>query len=129
MQTLLIGNLVPHFAVRLLDGQPIRYGDLWQRRNLLLVAVADEATESAQRYLSGLSAIVPALEANETNLVVTSDRIAGLPAPSVVVADRWGEIVHLGASQPGREDELPQPKDLLEWIRFLRIQCPECPAS
>jgi hypothetical protein len=30
---------VPHFEVTTVDGQHVRYDDIWQRRNLVLVVV------------------------------------------------------------------------------------------
>jgi hypothetical protein len=50
--------------------------------------------------------------------------VADVAAPAVVVADQWGEVAHVAAAS--RPEGLPDPDALLDWIRFLRIRCPEC---
>jgi peroxiredoxin len=48
----------------------------------------------------------------------------GPGAAAVLVADEWGEI-HF-AAETGLAHELPSPGELVEWVRFIAIQCPEC---
>ena len=48
----------------------------------------------------------------------------GLKSAAIVVSDEWGEI-HF-AAEAGAEHELPRPEELVEWARFIAIQCPEC---
>ena len=56
--------------------------------------------------------------------MITRDTVSGIPSPAVIVADRWGEIVHIAAgSQAG---ELPQAHELVEWVTYVQHQCPEC---
>jgi hypothetical protein len=56
--------------------------------------------------------------------VVTRDGVPGIQSPAVVVADRWGEVVHVAAtSQVG---ELTSPAELLQWVDYLGRRCPEC---
>jgi hypothetical protein len=116
---------VPHFDVTTVDGRRIRYADLWQHRNLVLVFVAGEPAEP-QSYAQAVLARARDFEAAETALVVTAGRVAGLPAPGVVVADRWGEIVYRSAEGGAA---LPGADELLDWVHFVRMQCPECPPS
>jgi cystathionine beta-lyase/cystathionine gamma-synthase len=43
-----------------------------------------------------------------------------------VVADRWGEILFLDSpSDPTWR--VPDVDELLSWVHFAQIQCPECP--
>jgi hypothetical protein len=44
--------------------------------------------------------------------------------PGVVVADRWGEIVHVATTS--QVDILTSPEDLLDWLDYLEKRCPEC---
>ncbi|HWP99004.1 MAG TPA: hypothetical protein VNK92_00915 [Vicinamibacterales bacterium] len=120
-------DLLPHFEVATLDGRRARYGEIWQRRNLVLVLLDGAETREAQRYARRLAERAADFAAADTALVCTADPIAGLPSPGVIVADRWGEIVHVAAAPAGRLDELPQVDELLDWVRFVRMQCPECP--
>jgi hypothetical protein len=55
---------------------------------------------------------------------VTADRVPGIQSPAVVVADRWGEIVHVATTS--RVDDLTSPEELLEWVDYLHRRCPEC---
>ncbi|HEU5049980.1 MAG TPA: hypothetical protein VFU00_06620 [Gemmatimonadales bacterium] len=43
---------------------------------------------------------------------------------AVTIADQWGEIYF--AADAGAGHDLPRCEDVVEWIRFLAIQCPEC---
>lgn len=51
-------------------------------------------------------------------------RQLGLRGAAVVIADEWGEIYF--AADSGAEHELPAPEEIVEWVRFISIQCPEC---
>lgn len=48
----------------------------------------------------------------------------GEPRLSVFITDRWGEVVF--ACRTGRGDPTPVAADLLDWLRFVDQQCPEC---
>jgi hypothetical protein len=118
------GQRVPDFSVSSLDGTAVHYGDLWQRRNLLLVTLPPDASPESGGYAARLSARVAELTSNETACVITRNPVPGAEPPSVVVADRWGEI-HFAAHAAGVAD-LPGPDELLDWLRYVQMQCPEC---
>ncbi|MNC86498.1 hypothetical protein D3C83_21660 [compost metagenome] len=122
MQLLQPGDPVPHFVVSTIEGGTLRYADLWQRRNLVLVKLPAGGPHGD--YVSGLTAVAAEFRAHDTACVMTTDRIPGLPSAGVVVADRWGEIVHV-ATAP-RAAGLPAARELLEWVEFLEHRCPEC---
>lgn len=46
------------------------------------------------------------------------------PRLTVFITDRWGEVVFV--CQAGRGDPAPVVADLLDWLRFVDQQCPEC---
>ena len=48
----------------------------------------------------------------------------GISAPAVIIADQYGEI-HL-AAPAGDAHHLPHPAEIVDWLRYLAIQCPEC---
>jgi len=62
--------------------------------------------------------------ARDAECVVTGDRIPGIGVPAVVVADRWGEIIHLASAS--RVEQLTPPEDLLDWVDYVVKRCPEC---
>jgi peroxiredoxin len=48
----------------------------------------------------------------------------GLASPSLIIADRWGEI--WAAWLGGTTHQLPSEQDILQWLSFIEAQCPEC---
>jgi peroxiredoxin len=54
----------------------------------------------------------------------TVARDLGLTGAAVVIADEWGEIYF--AAQSGTGHRLPLPEEIVSWVRFIAIQCPEC---
>lgn len=121
-------DLVPHFEVTDLRGERVRYSSIWQRKNLVLVMLPDPDS-SARGSADQLMAHVPGRNEDDTAgegdtaWIVTRDSVAGLPHPGVVVADRWGEIVHV---TPPSQVEDVRPDEIAEWVRHLRYRCPEC---
>jgi hypothetical protein len=111
------GQSVPFFDVEAADGTRRSYRDIWQRRTLLLVSVAPPTVDAAQ-----LAARLRERVGGDAAVIVTADAVEGLPRPGVLVADRWGEIVHVAPAEPGTVDVV----DLADWVRFVQIKCPEC---
>ena len=117
-------DLLPMFTVtNAIDGALVRYQDVWQRKNLLLV-MAPENDPTAAEYRKALIEAATTLAAEDTTFVVTSNTIPGIPSPGVVVADRWGEIYYVKSA--GRAADLPTLDDLAEWLRYVQNECPEC---
>lgn len=118
------GDLVPHFSVTTVQGRPVRYSTIWQRRNLVLISLPASDSGSFRTYVSQLDAESSPLSGHETECVVTRDIVAGVACPGLIVADRWGEIVYVAAGSD--IGDLPQPSELLDWITYLQSRCPEC---
>lgn len=118
------GDSVPHFEVKTVGGELFNYSTIWQRKNLVLLAVPTEESESPGTYVSQLMSRTSEFTAKDAVCVVTGDHVPGIERPAVVVADRWGEIVHLATtSQVG---DLTSPEELLDWVDYLDRRCPEC---
>jgi hypothetical protein len=118
------GELVPHFSVTTVEGERFDYSNIWQRKNLVLLSLPHEESAGRANYLSELTTRMSELSANDYACVITEDSVSGLPSAGVVVADRWGEIHHV--AHAARVEDLPSPDGLLEWLRYVQIQCPEC---
>jgi hypothetical protein len=119
------GDQIPHFEVTNVQGQAVSYSTIWQRKNFLLVTVpVSDPLGSFAKYIGRLAVAMPALTERHTECVITRDVVAGAPSPGIVVADRWGEIVHVARGSQGTP--LPEPDELLEWIDYVQHQCPEC---
>ena len=116
------GDAVPHFEVRTLGGDVFAYSTIWQQKNLVLITLSPDAFDRC--HVSELSSLTSEFNDRECVCVITRDSVAGLPAPGVLVADRWGEIVHVAAASDIAD--LPTPAELLEWVEYLEIRCPEC---
>src|SRR5687768_5242965 len=89
------GDSVPHFEVKTIGGELFSYSTIWQRRNLVLLAIPAAESEAPGTYVSQVEARRPEFIAKDAECVVTADRVPGIQSPAVVVADRWGEIVHV----------------------------------
>jgi hypothetical protein len=120
--TLQCGDQVPHFTVRTVDGGEFRYSTIWQHANLVLVTLPESAGES--RYACELSAREAEFRNLKSSCVITRDPVTGVPAPGALVADRWGEVVHVATAAD--ESGLPTPSELLEWLDYVERRCPEC---
>jgi AhpC/TSA family len=118
------GDSVPHFDVTTTGGELFSYSTIWQRRNLVLVAIPTAESEPRATYISHLVARMPEFTAKNVECVVTRDRMPGIQSPAVIVADRWGEIVHVATTS--QVDDLTSPEELLEWVDYLDRRCPEC---
>ena len=87
-------DLMPMFTAATGDGTVVRYEDIWQRKNLLLICLLhDDPTASA--YATSLSVLEPTLAAYDAALLITTTRIEDVASPGVVVADRWGEVYYV----------------------------------
>jgi hypothetical protein len=118
------GDSIPHFEVKRFGGERFGYSTIWQRRNLVLLAIPAAESEAPGAYISLLMALRSEFSAKEAECVVTGDRVPGIQSPAVVVADRWGEIVHVATA--AQVDDLTSPEELLDWVDYLERRCPEC---
>lgn len=117
------GDLLPHFTVTDLYGRRVDYSSIWQQRNLVLVILSD-AGQSSHSYAEQLMARVGDSQEGDTTWLVTFDRIAGLPSPVAIVADRWGQLMHVAHALDVAR--LPSLDELAEWVDYVRQRCPEC---
>ena len=118
------GDLVPHFTVKTLHGDEFSYATIWQRRNLVLVALPVTDSEPARSYVSELTARGAEFSAGDADCVITQDRVHAIPSPAVLVADRWGEVIYIEGKSDTRD--LPHVEEVLEWLRYVQSRCPEC---
>jgi len=51
----------------------------------------------------------------------------GIAVPAVVVADRYGEVFNVWRTAEG--GTLPTVDEILDWLRFINLDCPECGVS
>jgi hypothetical protein len=118
------GDSVPHLEVRTIGGELFDYSTIWQRHNLVLVAMPAAESQTADNYISRLMALTPDCAAKGAECVITRDRMSAISSPGVVVADKWGEVVHVATAS--NVDDLTAPEELLDWLDFVNARCPEC---
>jgi hypothetical protein len=118
------GDRVPHFEIVTVDDIRVNYADVWQKKNLALVCLAEENSAGARGYIRQLRAALPALAVHDAVVVVTTSPVDGMPLPGCAVADRWGELQWITSSD--NVADLPSPREIAAWLRFVEIQCPEC---
>lgn len=87
----------------------------------ILVVVPGEAGEEDEPGAVGL---IPSSSGTVEILADPRGQLATDDNARVAVADEWGEIYF--ATDPGPAHEFPAPEEVVEWVRFIAIQCPEC---
>lgn len=85
-----------------------------------VVAVVAASVEDAARVVDAVHPPFPVLADPERAL----GRRMRSNGVAVLVADPWGEVRF--RHEAGAAHELPEPAELVEWARFVAIQCPEC---
>lgn len=90
----------------------------WDGRVVVLLR---DSLAGAEKLRSELGLPFPVLADEDGNAA----EMSGIPTGGGVVADQWGEIFHTYPSAPPTH-ELPQADEVVEWMRFVAIQCPEC---
>jgi hypothetical protein len=118
------GDLVPHFTATTFSGESFDYADIWQRKNLVLVLLPQRESAASTKFVDRLTARMSDLSGEDSVCVITRDSVSGVPSPGIVVADRWGEIHHVGEGRAVHD--LPGPDDVIEWLRDVQHKCPEC---
>lgn len=79
-----------------------------------IVVISPEAMPAGDVGLTRLG--VPVLE--DPGHIVADGRL------TVIIADEWGEVYF--ASDPEAGHGRVAPEEVVEWVKFIAIQCPEC---
>ena len=64
------GDHVPRFEIVTIDDIPVNYADLWQKKNLALVCLAEDDSADAQGYIKQLREALPALAVHDARDVL-----------------------------------------------------------
>jgi hypothetical protein len=149
------GQIFPAFTLPGMGQSAVILEDYRGRTNLVLVLAGEELVHSpVSELLEELTARAQTLKAELAQVIVVAASAdlpcgqgafpvaldedasvhrqagatdaAGRPAPAVFVTDRFREIY--GAYFPGHGSTLPSAQEIIEWLVFINIQCPECGA-
>jgi peroxiredoxin len=143
------GQSLPDFSLMSTDGERAQLSDFRNRRNIVLIlagASGDELLDAIGRdhrkFLQEETEVIAVLRPNrgeaqalkqrkgwEFLVLVDPDgtvhcRLGGERSLAVYVADRFGEIFWACRTVEGHTR--PTAKEILEWLQFINIQCPEC---
>jgi len=93
----------------------------------LIVVLMVAAAMMLERALRQGGMSPTAFDQADTAVVVTADTVPTFSGPTALVADRWGEILYLETASGDRPGRFPDIDEMLSWVHFAEIQCPECP--
>lgn len=85
-----------------------------------VVVVVPGDAEEAARFAEGAGLPFPVAADAERKLWSRM----GMEGAAVVVADPWGEVRMRHVD--GAAHDLPAPAEVVDWARFVAMQCPEC---
>ncbi|HEX6038641.1 redoxin domain-containing protein [Longimicrobium sp.] len=85
-----------------------------------VVAVVPGSVEDAARVMEAVDPPFPVLADPERTLW----QRMRVDDAAVLVADPWGEARF--RHEAGAAHDVPEPAELVDWARFMAIQCPEC---
>lgn len=91
----------------------------------LLVALHDDCGICRGWRSDALEAVAPALDEWGGRIVTVTHRTGAAACEAwVAVVDEWDQVFHV--DHVGAGHVFPDPVELVEWIRFVAIQCEEC---
>jgi peroxiredoxin len=115
----------------------------------VLVLVHAAGCEACERFVAELDALAPELQEWDARVLVVGPDAPGeagpphdsrfprlsdpearlasalsVRAPAVVIADQWGQVHERNPA--GDDHRFPAPAELVDWLRFLAVRCPEC---
>ncbi len=94
--------------------------DAYRQQETAVVAIGPDEPALGQQFAARLGHPFPFLSDPAGH--VSEEQ--GLASPSLVIADRWGEI--WAAWLGGTTHQFPSEQDILQWLVFIEAQCPEC---
>jgi peroxiredoxin len=151
------GEMFPEFVLPTIDGAPVDLERYRARSNLVIMLAGDERGPATTSLLIDLVALKAELAAEVAQVVLVlatradatrrsepwpfpvlvdagaliHHRIGatdalGRPVPALFITDRFREIY--AAWMPAEHAVMPSATEVMEWLEFINIQCPECGA-
>lgn len=100
-----------------------RHVDTLRDEEAGILAIGPDQPSEARALAVALTCPFPLLSDPSQRIVAQQ----GLEPPALVVSDRFGEI--WAAWSGGRGHELPDVDEIVRWLEFVEVQCPECGAA
>src|SRR6266516_7099392 len=94
--------------------------DAFLQQETVVLAIGPDQLAENQQLAAQLGHPFPLLSDPAGRIIAQQ----GLQTPSLIIADRWGEI--WAAWVGGADHRMPSAQDILQWLVFIEAQCPEC---
>lgn len=91
----------------------------------VLLALHDDCTVCREWRRDRLDTLAPEIGRWGGRIVAEAGR-APASEPWLAVVDEWDQVFHV--ARFGSEHTFPDVDDVVEWVRFVAIQCEECEA-
>ena len=92
------------------------------RQAIVVAALHEAGCAACEAYAARLAGASE--EIAEWDGRVKYVRDVAYETPAVIIADQWGEIAALEAA--GDAHRFMQPDEVVTWVRYLAMKCPEC---
>jgi hypothetical protein len=103
------------------DGRRIHASDLRGRKNIVVIFSGQQSSEPVEELVRALSVRHGEIQDEEAELILVEE--SRLPRAAICIADRYGEVYF---SEFCSDTACTSADNVLEWLRFIEIQCPEC---
>lgn len=106
------------------------YAELYEKAKDLeakIPAVSFDTIDHLKEFLQRVPLPFPLLsdvEGKVTEMYTNKDEGRKAPFPSIFITDRFGDLYHQQIANEA--NKLPAGKEVLDWLLFMDIQCPEC---
>jgi hypothetical protein len=117
------GQELPEIRGAASDGRTIHTSDLHGRKNIVAIFPGEQSSDSIRELIRALSDRHDEIHDEEAEVIVAED--TELHRAAICIADRYGEVYFSAFFS----DTVPSADSVLEWLRFIEIQCPECGVS
>jgi hypothetical protein len=146
------GQVLRDYSLKHADGKPFLLSDFRGKQNLVLIFIRgtsdplsgpqaqllqslSEKSEEVQRQETRVIVVVgseqlPTVLALSPALVTAVDDsgvmldVAAVIGTTIYITDKFREVFHV--YRVGEGEMLPTAKDILSWVEFVEMQCPEC---
>ena len=96
------------------------HSDAYHQQETVVLAIGPDQLAESQQLAAQLDHPFPLLSDPAEGIIAQQ----GLDTPSLVIADRWGEIWKAWIGDA--DHQLPSAQDMLQWLVFIESQCEEC---
>jgi hypothetical protein len=115
---------LPEISGTTSDGRRIHASDLRGRKNIVLIFSGGPSNEPVRELVRSLSVRHGEIQDEDAEIIIVEHNT--LDRAAVCIADRYGEVYF---SEFCSDISCTSADNVLEWLRFIESQCPECGVS